>query len=97
MPTRRALIIAGVLSLFLALVILFPARVAFNWFAPPGISLGGIVAATAAGSDPRLGRAMLIHYLKQHAQKNRPRVSTATRLRFMRVRKRQIIIVNHDK
>lgn len=50
MPTRRALIIAGVLTLFSALVILFPARVAFNWFAPPGINLGGIDGTVWSGT-----------------------------------------------
>ena len=42
MPTRRRLIIAGILTLVAGLIILFPARVAYNWIAPPGISLSGI-------------------------------------------------------
>lgn len=50
MPTRRWLIVAGVLTLFLALVILFPARVAFNWFAPPGVNLSGIDGTVWSGT-----------------------------------------------
>ncbi len=50
MPTRRALIIAGVLTLLSALVILFPARVALNWFAPPGINLSGVDGTVWSGT-----------------------------------------------
>jgi len=50
MPQRRGLIIAGVLTLLLALVVLFPARVAFNWFAPPGVNLSGIDGTVWSGS-----------------------------------------------
>jgi len=50
MPQRRGLIIAGVLTLLLALVVLFPARVALNWFAPPGVNLSGIDGTLWSGS-----------------------------------------------
>ncbi len=50
MPTRRRLIIAGLLTLLAGLVILFPARVAYNWFSPPGIALGGINGTLWLGS-----------------------------------------------
>ena len=54
MPARRALIIAGVLTLLSALVILFPARVALNWFAPPGINLSGIDGTVWSGTVDHL-------------------------------------------
>lgn len=50
MPTRRRLIIAGLLTLFAGLIILFPARVAYNWFAPPGIAVSGIDGTVWSGS-----------------------------------------------
>ncbi len=50
MPTRGRLIIAGLLTLFAGLVILFPARVAFDWFAPPGIAISGTDGTIWAGS-----------------------------------------------
>ncbi len=50
MPTRRRLIIAGLLTLFAGLVVLFPARVAYNWFAPPGIAMSRIDGTIWSGS-----------------------------------------------
>lgn len=40
--TRSGYIIAGVVTLLVGLAALFPARVAYHWFAPPGIALSGI-------------------------------------------------------
>ncbi len=54
MPTRRRLIIAGFLTLFAGLVILFPARVAYNWFAPPGIAMSRIDGTIWSGSAKHL-------------------------------------------
>lgn len=39
---RGRLVFAGIVTLLLALVISFPARIAFGWFAPPGVALAGI-------------------------------------------------------
>ena len=50
MPTRRRLIIVGCLTLVAGLIILFPARVAYNWFAPPGIALSGISGSIWSGA-----------------------------------------------
>jgi len=50
MPTRRRLIIAGLLTLVAGLIILFPARVAYNWFAPPGTAISGIEGTVWSGS-----------------------------------------------
>ena len=53
MPTRRRLIITGVLTMLAGLVILFPARVAYNWFAPPGVLISGISGSIWSGSARR--------------------------------------------
>jgi hypothetical protein len=50
MPTRRRLIFAGLITLIAGLVILFPARVAFNWFVPPGVSINGIRGTVWSGA-----------------------------------------------
>lgn len=42
MPGLRRLIVVGVLTLLAGIVILFPARVAHHWFAPPGVGISGI-------------------------------------------------------
>lgn len=51
-PERRAmrrLVIAGVLTLILALIISFPARIAYTWFATPAVSLSGIAGSVWRG------------------------------------------------
>lgn len=50
MATRRRLIIVGVLTLVAGLIMLFPARVAFNWFAPPEIRVSGISGTIWSGT-----------------------------------------------
>ena len=40
-PGKR-LIVAGAAALFIGLVVTFPARIAYQWFAPPGLVLSGI-------------------------------------------------------
>ena len=54
MPTRRRLIVVGLLTLAAGLVILFPARVAYNWFAPPGIVISGISGSIWSGAARRV-------------------------------------------
>ncbi len=53
MPTRRRLIVAGVITLVAGLVILFPARVAYDWFAPAAVRVGGISGSIWSGSASR--------------------------------------------
>ncbi|MCH8098981.1 MAG: type II secretion system protein N [Proteobacteria bacterium] len=48
--SKRGLITLGVLALTLGLLVLFPARVAYDWFAPPEISISGIHGSVWAGS-----------------------------------------------
>ncbi|MGB5257739.1 MAG: type II secretion system protein N [Woeseiaceae bacterium] len=40
--TRRGLLIVAVLTLIAALLLMFPARVAYQWAAPPSIAMSGI-------------------------------------------------------
>lgn len=49
MPGQKRLIAAGVLALLLGLLILFPARVAYQWFAPPELQLSGITGTLWRG------------------------------------------------
>jgi general secretion pathway protein N len=50
MPTRRRLIIAGLITLIAGLIIMFPARVAYNWFAPAGVAINGIRGTIWSGA-----------------------------------------------
>ena len=49
MQTRGRLIAVGVITLLIGLVTAFPARVAYQWFAPPGISLESISGSVWSG------------------------------------------------
>jgi hypothetical protein len=40
--SRFRFVIVGLITLTVGLLLLFPARVAYQWFAPPGIALSGI-------------------------------------------------------
>jgi general secretion pathway protein N len=45
MPSLRTLVIAGAAALVVALVIAFPARLAWQWIAPPDVALQGIAGS----------------------------------------------------
>ncbi|HSG58992.1 MAG TPA: type II secretion system protein N [Woeseiaceae bacterium] len=47
--SRGKMIAAGAVTLLLGLIALFPARVAYQWFAPPGIALNGISGTVWSG------------------------------------------------
>jgi general secretion pathway protein N len=49
MPGRKRLIAAGAAALLLGLVVLFPARVAYDWFAPSDVQLSGITGTVWGG------------------------------------------------
>lgn len=49
MPSLRTLAIAGVATLVVGLVIAFPARLAWQWLAPPGVALQGISGSIWSG------------------------------------------------
>ena len=40
--TRSRLVIIGAITLLVGLLVMFPARVAYHWVAPPGVALSGI-------------------------------------------------------
>ena len=47
---RRGLITIAVVTFVVGLVILFPARVAYNWFAPPGVAVSNLSGTVWSGS-----------------------------------------------
>lgn len=49
MPSLRTLVIAGVATLLVALLVAFPARLAWQWAAPPGVALQGISGTIWSG------------------------------------------------
>ena len=57
MPSLRRLLIAGVLTFLAGLVFIFPARVAYDWFAPDGVSVSGIRGSIWSGSAKHAGAA----------------------------------------
>lgn len=48
--SKRGLITTGVLTLVLSLIVLIPARVAVNWFAPSGVAIAGIQGSIWSGT-----------------------------------------------
>ncbi len=42
MQTKRGLLLVAALTLAIALIVMFPARVAYQWMAPDGLAAGGI-------------------------------------------------------
>lgn len=50
MPARSRLILAATLTFIVGLVIFFPARIAYQWFAPPNVILSGISGSAWYGS-----------------------------------------------
>ena len=50
MRNRKRLILAGVLTVIIGLIITFPARVAYQWFAPEALKLGGISGSIWRGA-----------------------------------------------
>lgn len=50
MPAARRLIVVGILVFVTGLIVFFPARVAYRWFAPPEFALNGIQGTLWNGS-----------------------------------------------
>ena len=46
---RSRLIIAGLVTLLVGLLVMFPARVAYQWLSPPGVALSGIEGSIWSG------------------------------------------------
>lgn len=50
MQSRSHLLAAGLVTFIVALIVFFPARVAYRWFVPEGLSLAGIEGSIWGGS-----------------------------------------------
>ena len=50
MQSRRRLIIAAIVAFVAGLIVLFPARVAYDWFAPPDLGVSGISGSVWSGA-----------------------------------------------
>jgi general secretion pathway protein N len=48
--TRKALVSVGLLTFVLAFITMFPARAAYNWFAPEAVRLSGLEGSVWSGS-----------------------------------------------
>jgi general secretion pathway protein N len=68
--SRKTLLIAGLLTFVAALIMNFPARVAYNWFAPPALQLSGIEGTLWSGSAAEVSAAGL--YLREFKWRLRP-------------------------
>lgn len=70
MPAIRRLLIASAVTLVAGLIITFPARVAYHWFAPPGIAMSGIAGSVWRGTASQANAAGL--YLGELRWRLRP-------------------------
>lgn len=70
MSSIRRLIVIAVIALLVGLIAKFPARVAYHWFAPPEIAVGGI-HGTIWGGEARAASASGI-YLSEIEWRMRP-------------------------
>ncbi len=68
--TRKALVSVGLLTFVTAFVMMFPARVAYNWFAPPTVQLGGLEGSIWSASAAEASVAGL--YLRDLEWRLRP-------------------------
>jgi general secretion pathway protein N len=67
--SRKTLLFAGLLTFVVAIVALFPARVAYNWFAPPAVQLSGLQGTVWSGSAAEASAAGLyLRDLRWHLQ-----------------------------
>lgn len=80
MPAMRRLIIAFAATLLAGLVISFPARVAYHWFAPPGVALSGIAGSVWRGTASQANVGGL--YLGELRWRLRPLALLAARASF---------------
>jgi general secretion pathway protein N len=68
--SRKTLVTVGVLTFVAAVIILFPARVAYNWFAPPALQVSGIEGTIWSGTAAEASAAGL--YLRDLKWRLRP-------------------------
>ena len=68
--SRKALLSVGLLTFVAAFILLFPARVAYDWFAPPTVQIGGLEGTVWSGSAADASAAGL--YLRDLNWRLRP-------------------------
>lgn len=68
--SRKTLLIVGLLTFVAAFIMNFPARVAYNWFAPPALQLSGLEGTVWSGSAAEVAAAGL--YLREFKWRLRP-------------------------
>lgn len=80
MLSRSRLVLVGGLTLLAGLIIFFPARLAYEWFAPPELKLGGIEGSVWRGSALEASAAGV--YLRDLGWRAQPLSLLAGRLRY---------------
>ena len=68
--TRKALVSVGLLTFVVAFIVMFPARVAYNWFVPPEVRFSGVEGSIWSGSAAEASVAGL--YLRDLRWRLRP-------------------------
>jgi general secretion pathway protein N len=68
--TRKALVSIGLVTFVSAFVVMFPARVAYDWFAPSTVQVSGLEGSIWSGSAAEASVAGL--YLRDLAWRLRP-------------------------
>jgi general secretion pathway protein N len=68
--SRKTLLFAGLLTFVVGFVAVFPARVAYHWFAPPAVQLSGLQGSIWSGSAAEASAAGL--YLRDLRWRLRP-------------------------
>jgi general secretion pathway protein N len=68
--SRKTLLLVGLLTFAAAFVVRFPARVAYNWFAPPALHVSGLQGSIWSGSATEVSAAGL--YLRDLNWRLRP-------------------------
>lgn len=69
-PDRRTFLVAGLLTFVAGLVLLFPARVAYQWFVPQAVQLSGIEGSIWSGSAREMSAGGV--YLRDFRWRLRP-------------------------
>jgi hypothetical protein len=68
--SRKTLLLVGLLTFVAAVILMFPARVAYDWFAPPAVQLSGLEGTIWSGSAAEVSASGL--YLRDLKWRLRP-------------------------
>jgi general secretion pathway protein N len=68
--SRKTLLLVGLLTFVAAVILMFPARVAYDWFAPPAVQLSGLEGTIWSGSAAQVSASGL--YLRDLKWRLRP-------------------------